>query len=155
MMYAVRPMRPDDISVMVASGREFHHRSAYSHMAYDAERVGQVWKAALQRPDMCFLQVIACRDEPVGLLFAVLSPMFFGPDKTASDCAFFVAPEHHGKCGWQLLEITRKYREWAVAGGAKMVTLGCSTQLRAEDTAKVFERMGFPQTGSLHAVGLN
>lgn len=151
-MFAVRKLKVGEIKLMVLAGQELHHQSAYAHMDYDCGKVAQLAFVALQKPDQFFIETITHNDVPIGLLFAGLSESYFGTDKMAKDLVFFVIPQAQGRCGDAMREMVENYRAWAIENGAKMITLGVSTQINAEKTRGLFEHMGFPQTGSLHAV---
>jgi len=137
---------------MVRAGEALHRMSGYAHMAYDKARVAKLAFIALGRPDVFFLEAITLDDLAIGVLFAGVKESYFGPDKIASDIVFFIAPEFWGRCGDALREIVENYRTWATDQGAKKIFLGTSTEVNPDKTRDVFEALGFPQTGSLHAV---
>lgn len=151
-MFAVRPIKLAEIRPMVAAGEVLHRQSAYGHMTYDRLRVERLALSAMSHPNEFFLQVITYHDQPCGVLFARISDSWFGPDKVTRDLVFFIVPEMQGKCRIALQQIVDNYREWATACGVKMVNLACSTQIKPEKTRALFETLGFPQTGSLHAL---
>lgn len=154
-MYAVRAIRPDEIAPMVQAGEAVHRVSQFAHMDYDHAKLCALAARVAERPDVLFLQVITRNDMAVGVLFAIASESFFGRDKTAIDLVFFVAPQVRGRCGETLREIVANYHAWARAVGAKIATLGCSTQIAPERTRDLYEHLGYPQTGSLHATVLS
>lgn len=151
-MLEVRTIRPEEIVPMVMAGKMLHKRSAFRHMDYDVDRVVRIAMTALTQPNKYFLKVIAYNDTPVGVLFCYLSESFFGKDLVASDFVFFIVPQMQGKCSLAVKEIVDEYQFWAAANGAKRINLGCSTEIDSERTAKLFEHLGLPQTGTLHSV---
>ena len=151
-MFAVRKLRAEEVRLMVLAGQELHQQSAYAHMEYDCNRVANLAYAALQEPDRFFIEAVTHNDSPIGLLFAGLSESYFGTDKIAKDFVFFIVPQAQGMAGKALRELVENYRAWATERGAKLIQLGCTTQINADRTRDLFEHMGFPQTGSLHAV---
>lgn len=153
-MYSVRPLKPSEVPIVVQAGAVLHAQSAFKHMAYDVPACEKLVQTALARPKEAFFEVVDFQGVPAGLLFAIVQKSFFGPDLVAMDLVFFLWPDHYGKCSEQLQQLVDNYRRWAQSVGAKKAHLGCSTQMSPERTRKIFEHLGFPQTGSLHSVPL-
>lgn len=154
-MIAVRPVRREEVPRLVLAGKLIHQLSAYAHMAFDVPTLIKRGEHSLQYPDQFFAEAITKDDLAIGVLWAMISPSFFGPDLVAQDLIFFVMPQFHNRVGEALREIVDNYQTWARMRGAKMVNLGCSTQIDPERTAALFEHLGYPRTGSLHAVRLH
>ncbi len=154
-MIAVRPVRKEEVKMLVLAGKFVHGRSAYAHMDYDIETLVKRGITAVENPAFFFAEAITHDDRPIGVLWAMLQPSFFGKDLVASDLIFFVIPQMQGKCVKALREIVENYHRWAMERGAKIVNLGCSTQIDPERTAALFEHLGYPRTGSLHSTRLH
>ena len=151
-MLEVRDIKPEEIPQMVYAGKMLHGLSAFRHMDYDVENVVRIALHALSDPTKFFLKVIAYKGQPVGVLFCNIRQSFFGKDLVASDFVFFVVPAMQGRCSMAVKSIVEDYRKWAIQNGAKKINLGCSTQIDADRTAKLFEHLGMPRTGTLHSL---
>lgn len=153
-MIAVRPVRKEEVKPLVLAGKFVHGQSAYAHMDYDVGLLVRRGVNAVEHPEMFFAEAITHNDTPIGVLWGCLMPSFFGKDLVAMDLIFFLIPQMQGKCGEALKEIVANYHKWARERGAKLVNLGCSTQINPERTAALFEHLGYPKTGTLHATRL-
>lgn len=154
-MYQTRPMVEADIPAVITASRVIHELSVFAGMDFSNEKCTRLLRAALARPEALFAHVILHKDDLVGLLLGVVQESYFGVDKVAHDLVLFVLPRHQGRCARALMEMLDVYKAWASERGAKILQFGVSTQIEAQRTAEVFGRLGFPQTGSLHAITLH
>ena len=83
--------------------------------------------------------------EIVGMVAALVVEHFFGAQKTASDLGVYVAPEHRG--GSVAVKLVRALEQLVRAAGAVDLTLGVSTEIMAERTADLYERLGYRRSG--------
>lgn len=65
--------------------------------------------------------------------------------KFAADVGLYVTPEHRG-CS-AAIRLIKTWEAWAFAHGADEVNLGISTDVNAETTVGIYERLGYKLAG--------
>lgn len=81
----------------------------------------------------------------VGAICGAVVEHLFSADRYATDLGLFVLKEHrHGGLAAQLI---KSFESWAQANGAHEVVLGVSTEVHAERTAQLYQRLGYAPTG--------
>lgn len=149
-MLQVRGLELADVPVVEQIARRLHPRTAFRHMRYDRATFLETLTRIVSMPETLFGQVITHHDQPVGFLLGEVTKSWFGPDSWAHDILLCVEPAYEGRVGRQLVELTRGYTAWAEDRGARMKFLGVATEIHAATTGKIFERLGFPQIGTIH-----
>ena len=81
----------------------------------------------------------------VGMVAGFVVEHFFGIEKTASDLAIYVAPEHRG--GLIAAKLIRAFERLVRELGAVEVTLGISTELNVERTVELYQGIGYRRSG--------
>lgn len=81
----------------------------------------------------------------VGMAAGFVVEHFFGDEKTASDLAVYVTPEERG--GSIAIKLIRAFEHAVRAAGAVELTLGISTEIAAERTVDLYERLGYRRSG--------
>lgn len=149
-MLVVRALELADIPVVEQIARRLHPRTGFRNMRYDARTFIDTLTRIVSTPETLLGLVIAHHGQPVGFLLAEVAQSWFGPDRWSHDILLCVEPAYEGRCGRQLIQLTKTYRAWAEARGAKDKFLGTATEINGPATAQIFERLGFPQVGTIH-----
>lgn len=149
-MFAVRRMEMDDVPVAEQIGRRLHPRTAFRDMRYDTATFTRTLMTVVALPQRFFGEVITHHGQVIGFMIAETTESWFGPDRWSRDFLLAIEPNYKGRVGRQLIQLTRDYRAWADALGSKKKYLAVGTEIDAADTAKIFERLGFPQVGTYH-----
>lgn len=84
-------------------------------------------------------------DGLAGMLLGFVVPHFFSDALTASELVVYVDPEHRG--GRTGLRLIQRFESWAAGRGAAEIVLGVSTEVDAERTAALYERLGYERSG--------
>lgn len=144
----VRRATPADIPAIVAMGARMHTESPrYARYPYQPERIRQAVGLMLASP--ACLVLIAERDgRPAGFFGGMLSEHPFSGHFYAGDAAVYVAPEHRGTS--ILPRILREFERWADDVGAEEITLGITTEVQMERTARLYARLGYRHSGAIH-----
>jgi len=86
-------------------------------------------------------------NEIIGMFLGVIVPHFFGNDLMANDLCMFVKKAHRGSTAAP--RMIKAFEKWAFANGAKVLRFGVSTGVEAERTLKLYQKLGYTQTGYL------
>jgi len=135
----------DDVPTLIELGRVMHQESPrFRGMDYDEEKLMQLG-ANLVNQGGIFL---AEKDgKPLGMILGMVTEHFFGHDLMACDLAVYVHPDHRG--GTLAVRLIKKYEAWAFSMGAKVITMGVSTEVEADRTGQLYKRLGYRMTGVL------
>lgn len=79
----------------------------------------------------------------VGVFIGIVIESWFGPDKMASDLAWYVHPDHRGI---QSVKLLKSFIKWAKDSGAKQVRPGVSTA--SKSAREIYQRLGFQDGGT-------
>ena len=135
----------DDVPTLIELGRVMHQESPrFRGMDYDEEKLMQLG-ANLVNQGGIFL---AEKDgKPLGMILGMVTEHFFGHDLMACDLAVYVHPDHRG--GTLAVRLIKKFEAWAFSMGAKVITMGVSTEVEADRTGQLYKRLGYRMTGVL------
>lgn len=126
-------------------GEKMHKESAYADMPFDLETAAQSIYSMLIQSDHGF-GLIAYKDtNPVGLIAGALATHYFGPGLYAYDFAWYVTPKQRGSS--IAVRLLKKFEKWAKDKGAMEIHLGVTTGVNPDQTAKIFEKMGYKYVG--------
>lgn len=139
----IRNACADDLPALLELGQQMHAESPeYRDMAFCPNTLRRTLTLAM---DDHFLRVAETGGRIVGGLAAMAVPHWFGPDRLACDLGIFIAPEARG--GMAAARLIRCYVEWARDLGAKKITIGITTGVDVETTARLCERLGARRSG--------
>jgi len=82
---------------------------------------------------------------PVGVILARASEFFFGPQITVADFLFWVAPEYRNLD--TATKLVRYFEKWAESKGAVKVSIGTTSGIKTEKTARLFRHLGYDHAG--------
>lgn len=149
----IRHAEPEDMGQLLWLAREMHRESTYSVLPFEHQHCAlNLARFVGNDQHLCLVVEGAGRCagiEVVGAMLAQLSPAFFGPSLVAIDYALYVRPEHRGQ-GRIALKLVATYIDWAVAKGAKRVSLAGSAHPDSDKSlVKLAERLGMTRAGSV------
>lgn len=141
----IRPATPEDIPALLDIGEAMATESPrFSRMRFSRGKLAANL-AALIGADHGFV-VVAERDGALaGVMVAVISPHWFSDDLQASDLALYVRPEARGTLA--AARLVRAYTTWARQRGALLLQAGVTTGVHTEETARLYERLGYRRCG--------
>ena len=137
-----------DVPALVALGRAMHAESPrFSGVEFSESKVIDTTRELLRNP--WSLVLVAERDGAViGMIAGMVTEYFFGFERYAFDLVFFVSQEHRGSSA-----AVRLLSEWdrvlAEDGHVREAVLGISTGVNAERTQRLYERLGYRESGSI------
>lgn len=142
----IREATTADIPELLALGEAMHAESRYARMAWCTPKVCGLMDMLLATDDG--LVLVAERDGvTIGGFMGMVQEHFFSRDKVAVDLALFVEPSKRG--GVVAARLLRAYVGWARARGAAMVQAGITTGVHVEQSARLYEAVGFVPAGQL------
>lgn len=142
----IRQATREDIPHMIDLGAQMHAESRFSVLGYDREKVAALFSHLLDTDQ--FIEVIERDGVLIGGFAGFVTEHWASKDLVSYDCGLFISPDHRG--GGDAARLIKRFREWAVSRGAKMVTLGVNTGVHPERTARLMEAVGFEQIGYLY-----
>jgi len=137
----IREMTHEDVQYAASLGAAMHKESWFRDFDFDETKARSIWDFKVARPDRWCLFVAEDDNKIIGVFAGVAHEHFFGNHLVSSDLILYVDPEHRG--GSAAPRLIKAYEEWAKKIGAKDITIGVSTGVQEERTAKLFEKLGF------------
>lgn len=144
----IRPFEITDLPVMIDLGSVMHRESAYRDLDYSKDKLLALGTEAIENPDTYYAVIAEDGEFIQGMFCGFLMEHFFGRDKLAADLLVYVHPKYRG--GTLLVRMLKAFEKWAVENGAKEMRMGITTELHQERTGKLYDKLGFPQIGTLH-----
>lgn len=147
---SIRPANVDDIEALVELGRAMALESPrFSRMPYNPGKVRSLLEHQIKSPHGLVLVSVAA-GQIVGVFMGGAAEHWACDGLVAFDLALFVSPPHRG--GTSAARLLCGYRSWCEQIGAAMATAGISTQVHAEQSARLYRGLGFREIGPLFDV---
>ncbi len=130
-----------DIPALVDLGYAMQQESPrFAHLAYAPVKVAQTLQQMIAADNGRVF--VAVRDDiVVGMMGGYVLEYFFSHDKFATDLYVYVAPPYRGGSFFTRLVVA--FEQWAIALDANEIVVGISTEVEAERTASLYERLGY------------
>jgi len=143
----VRLCIKNDFAPMLRMASLMHQESpVYKDLTLDEAKLLDLCHLAVAHPELATILVATHSDgRIIGMLGAVATQEYFGPDTTTCDLFLYVLPEHRGSMA--ALRLIKKYQKWAEDLGATRINLGITTGLFLKETGRLFEAAGFTHSG--------
>lgn len=142
----LRSAVPDDLPALIEMGRAMHAESPnFSRYAFSADVLKRSLLAFMASADG-FVVVYEREGDPVGVVVAMCARQWFSEELMACDLAVFVKPGHRG--GMAAARLIGAYHLWAVKKGVRFPSLGISTGVHEEATARLYQGLGFSKQRS-------
>jgi GNAT superfamily N-acetyltransferase len=144
----IRPPTSDDIEPLVEMGSRMHAESAYSFLPYDRDKVRRLIESYIgDRETQCGL--VAEKDGVLtGMICGYLTDYFFCDERLACDMLLFVDQEYRSTSA--AARLIQAFREWAGRHGARELSLGVTTEIRAEQVGRFYKWLGFREAGAIY-----
>jgi GNAT superfamily N-acetyltransferase len=141
----IRQGDTDDIISLISLGREMHKESPrFKGMDYDEEKLIHLGIGLAEQGGIFLAEK---NGKPIGMVLGMVTEHFFGHDLMATDLAVYVHPDHRG--GTLVVRLIKKFEAWAFSMGAKVISMGVSTEVEADRTGQLYKRLGYRMTGCL------
>lgn len=141
----IRPATLADIPRLVELGAMLHSMSSYSTLGFVPERAAETLRRLIEGDGVVF---VADRDGVVvGGMAGAIATHWFSDETLAFDYSLFVDPK--SRHGITAAKLVAAFEEWARLRGARMVSMGITTGLHVEQTARFYRALGFEDAGLL------
>jgi GNAT superfamily N-acetyltransferase len=142
---SVRRALGSDFATLVTMGEGMHAESLrFAALGYSYEKC-HVLLAGLALSPHGLVLVAEQDGEIVGMLLGMAVPHFFSDDLTASELVVYVVP--HARGGSAAVKMVRYFENWARELGVADIVLGVSTEVQADRTAELYQRLGYQPSG--------
>lgn len=147
----IRPATLEDIPVLRALGRELYDETRFARLPFNEERGEATFALLIDGgfqgcPGCLFLAVED--GEIVGWIAGAVAPLWFSDATYAADLTLFVRREKRG--GLAAAQLVRAFVGWAAEQGASEVMLGLATEVHADRTGELYERLGLRRIGGVY-----
>jgi len=138
----VRPVTVDDIPEILDMLRYFREESPeYNYTEDDASFVGP----NLEKLITSGIMFGVIDNDNKGVMLGALSQTWYSRQIDASEQVLFVYPPYRG--GFTAIRLVHKFEERATALGATVLGVGVSSGVHEEQTARMYEKLGFIPKG--------
>lgn len=146
----IRDAIPDDVPALVELGRRMATESPhYAHLPYSAAKMDRLFRSLIDSADG-FLMLAEVDGAVVGVMAAIVSEHWMSEARIATDFGVYVNAEYRG--GTAAARMIKRFRAWAHERGSVQTTLGISTEICVEQTARFYTLLGLRQFGLLFEV---
>jgi hypothetical protein len=142
---SVREVVKEDYGALLACGESMHAESVYSHMDLDNYKLIARFED-YRTSENKKLFVLDWDGLAVGVLFAHITPMYFGHDSVGYEETCFVFPEVRELGGFDLL--LGAFEKWCSEMGAKALIFDIVSRVKVERTEKKLQSSGFDYAGA-------
>lgn len=147
---SIRAATVDDIDALVELGRAMADESPrFSRMPYNPGKVRALIDHQIKSPHGLVLVSVASWSI-TGVFVGGAAEHWACDGLVAFDLALYIDPAHRG--GTSAARLLCGYRSWCEQIGAVMATAGISTQVHAEQSARLYRGLGFREVGPLFDV---
>lgn len=140
----IRPATLLDVPDMLDLAERFHAESALAYVPFNREKLARVIGGLIDYPRGLALVAIRC-GRVIGGFLGVAEEHFFADVMFSTDLCTFIAPEYRG--GMVGPALLRAYVRWAKQVGVACINAGIVSGINQPRTVRVFESVGFAQTG--------
>lgn len=139
MALEIRPATEADVSAILVLTARMHAESPrYSTHGFSVDKAEQLIRFLVANQ----VVLVADRDaELTGFFAGVITEHYLSPDRYATDIGVYVSPEHRG--GTTFARLLHAFEKWAKEHGVTELVLGVSTEIHADKTVRMYERMGY------------
>jgi len=149
-MITVREWRKEDLGAMIAMGAEMHIESPYYRdIPYQPESLIRIAKIAEKASDVLTALIAEDGDTMLGFMVITIQPYFFSDAVHCADLLLYVKPIYRltTPAGKMLIQAAEK---WGFEHGATECRFGETTGVMPEAVAKLYEKLGYHQGGTLY-----
>lgn len=148
------PFEVERLRDILQLGVAMQQESEFSAIPFDIEQAANSIVALVVNNPNGFGMVAYTDDgEPAGLIAGSITPYFFSRGWVASDFVWFVKPEFRGSRA--AIKMLKMFKAWAAEKGASELYMGITTNVSADRTGELLQRMGFKHVGGNYRARLN
>ncbi|MGX6570430.1 N-acetyltransferase domain-containing protein [Cupriavidus necator] len=137
----IRTATLEDLPEVLALGEMLHAESPrWSRLSFNRTKVLALMQHLVESPDGLLL-VAESKGEVLGGIAALSFSHWSSDDLVAEEISFFLHPKIRGS--FAATRLICAMQAWARIRGAKSLIVGASTGISTEDTARLYERLGF------------
>jgi len=134
-----------DVEAMIALGARMHDESPrFRKFDYRPQKLRALAERVIPAGG-AFVAEVSGRI--VGMFVGFIAEQYFGNARYASDLLVYVAPEHRG--GSAFPRLFKAWESWARSQDVDEICLGIGTEVTAERTMVLYERLGYRRAGYL------
>lgn len=147
-MCRIRPATREDLPALIEMGRQLHDESPrYQGMEFKPAKLERLFDSLqgtlLAQPGCVF--VAERGDYIIGMTVGIIAERWFSDELYLTDLTMFVRPEHRG--GSAFPKLVRALEGWAASEKITEIALGVSTEIHAQETSRMYERLGYRLAG--------
>jgi len=147
------PFSEENLGHVLRLALSMQKESAYATVPFDVEQTANSVMNMVVRNPNGFGIVAYDEDKPVGMICGGMSPYVFSKGSLVHDYAWYVLPEYRGsRTALRLLDM---FKKWAEDQGALEFYMGVTTNVSADRTGQLLERLGFTRVGGNYKMALN
>ncbi|WP_414488456.1 N-acetyltransferase family protein [Stenotrophomonas maltophilia] len=141
----IRSATQSDIGSLLVLAEAMHAESGYARFPFAPGKLAKLFLALIDGGGCLF---VAEEDgEAIGVAAGYCEDFWFADAKVAGEFGIYIRPENRGsRAGVELL---RAYVGWCKEAGADLIQAGITTGVTLERTVRVYEKIGFVQTGTV------
>jgi len=147
------PFSETNLGDVLRLALSMQRESDYAAVPFDIEQTARSVLGMVVRSPRGFGVVAYDDGKPIGMICGGLAPYVFSKGALASDYAWYVLPEHRGSS--TAVRLLRMFREWATESGATELYMGITTNVEADRTGQLLQRLGFEHVGGNYRARLN
>jgi len=134
-------------------GIAMHQESEFSAVQFDIEQAAHsIVSLVIENPNGFGMLAYTDDGKPAGMIAGSITPYFFSLGWVASDFVWFMRPEYRGSRA--AVKLLKSFRTWAAEKGASELYMGVTTNVSADRTGDLLQRMGFKHVGGNYRVRL-
>ena len=146
----IRVATLDDIDRIVEIGKAMHEESSYCDLPFDSVKVSNLMAGLIDGHGVVFVAEKA--GAIIGGFAGGVAEFWFCDSLHAFDYGLFILPEHRG--GSAAIRLLSAFEHWAKSMGAVWCDVGITTGVHTEKTARMYEKLGYNQSGILFRKGV-
>jgi GNAT superfamily N-acetyltransferase len=140
------PFAVERLRDILTLGIAMQEESDYSAVPFDiAQTANSIMALVVNNPRGFGMLAYSDENVPIGMIAGSISPYFFSQGSLASDFVWYVRPEFRGSR--TSVKLLKMFQSWAWENGATELYMGVTTNVSAERTGELLQRLGFEHVG--------
>lgn len=149
----IRDATLDDVPALVELGALMAAESPhYAHLPYSPAKMDRLFHTLIESADG-FLMLAEANGVVVGVMAAMIGEHWMSEARIATDFGVYLNADHRGSSA--AARMVKRFLKWADERGSMQTTLGISTEVNVDQTARFYALLGLRQFGLLFEVPRN
>lgn len=145
----IRRYTSDDVPILVDIVENHLQETIYKDMKFNGLKLREMLNSNVTNL-LVFCNIVIKDEKVVGGILAFVRQPYFSDEVNAYDHFFYVHKDH--RTARVVTGLVASYVEWAKARKVRRVFLSNSMGTRIDEFAKLCNRLGFKQLGTIHAM---